>query len=124
MGRTRRDALSVTGRVLFALSVTALHSGCGEKLDPLRPSLEPPPATSSAPCWERDIQPFITKRCIVCHGAGHAVDLSSWELVRLTLEPIEFRVGGGQMPPSGPLDSSESNPLLRWIAAGGPRCGP
>lgn len=116
--------MSVTGRVATMLAALALHSGCGEKLDPLRPTIEPPPSTASALCWERDIQPLMTKRCLLCHASGHAVDLSNWEMVRLSLEPIEFKVRGERMPPSGPLDTLESNSLFRWIAAGGPRCGP
>lgn len=116
--------MSVTGRILFGLAVTALHSGCGEKLDPLRPSLEPPPAKASAPCWERDIQPLLKTRCLICHGPSGSHDFSTLPLARLSMEAIRSKVRSEQMPPDSPLDSAKSNLLLRWVQEQGPSCAP
>lgn len=101
------------------------HSGCGEKIDPVGVLSESPPvATTSAPCWERDIQPLMVQRCFVCHGADRPFDFSSLALARLSLEPMRTKIRSEQMPPDGPLDSVRKSMFLKWIESDGPSCAP
>jgi len=104
--------------------LAALVAGCGAKLDPIRSMESPRPvdSASTAACWERDVLPILRKNCLMCHGEGRVYDFSTLELARLTMDPMKFKVRGGQMPPSEPLDSSSRRVLFEWIDSGGPAC--
>lgn len=109
----------------IALTAVLFQTGCGEKLDPVRVPSEPPPvATRSAPCWERDIQPLMVRRCYACHGADRPFDFSNLALARLSLEPMRSKIRSEQMPPDGPLDSAQKAMFLEWLAGEGPSCAP
>jgi len=106
-------------------ALALFHAGCGEKTDPVRSIVDrPPSASSGSPCWEKDIRPILEQRCYACHGADRPFDFSTLALVRLSLDPMRSKVRSEQMPPDGPLDTTQKSRLLRWIETEGPQCAP
>ncbi|WP_434382980.1 hypothetical protein [Melittangium boletus] len=119
----------VVRAVLGALSVLVL-SACGE---PTGTSC-PPDSTLTAANFGTD---FMTRYCNRCHaaslsgsarqGAPAGVNFDTLDAVRRQTEDIDRWSGAGpngentQMPPSGPIPTSEERrQLSEWLACGAP----
>lgn len=80
----------------------------------------------SIPTWDVEIEPMITRRCAVCHGAtlvaGAPYALATYEQVVEHQDRVLARaVESDSMPPGQPLSDEEQALLSRWVEGGAPR---
>lgn len=117
---------------LFVLSATAgLHAQNNDALaerDRLLAEADREAFQANMAVFERDVRPFLTKHCTMCHGA----EVAEADLALTTLDPdmkestsasrwavVREKVETGEMPPPGePRPSAaEIGPVLDWIQA-------
>jgi hypothetical protein len=86
--------------------------------------------------WDAEISRVVNRRCVSCHGAGAAVDLSSYEQARPWAKSIRNQVLQRSMPPWAPVkgfgafqnDPSitplELEMITQWAEGGAPEGNP
>ncbi len=74
-----------------------------------------------------EVEPLLAKRCFGCHsGDGPAAeehDFSKFETLHAQASQVLDAVAACAMPPktAPPLESTEADALMRWIACGAER---
>jgi hypothetical protein len=82
--------------------------------------------------WTVEVSRIVNKRCVLCHGSGSAVDLSTYETARPWAVSIRNQVFQRTMPPWGAvkgygdfrndpsLTALEIEILTQWVEGGAP----
>lgn len=64
-------------------------------------------ARKPVPCWERDVQPLLTVKCLSCHSAG-TVDLRTYARDSFYMHGMVRMTRGKYMPPPPAASLTES----------------
>ncbi len=120
--------------LIFGPLCLVLSVGCGSKVNPkgdflpggggsggTLPGIDGSAGeAATVPSFTYDVMPLLKKGC-VCHvQGGQPPLLDTYANVTANAAVSLQSVKGGSMPPDGPLSSSDTDILQRWITAGTP----
>jgi len=115
------------GLLLPGTLVVVVSAGCVSALLGQSPAVTPPPASAmQGPSFTRDVQPFLSKNCYLCHNAKLStagLNLSAYTSEESAAQKPEVwdkvleKLNAGKMPPAGrpvPAKTDVAN-VTKWI---------